>query len=133
MSNDSVEVTEVVKVDLPEPLIYANADEFHVKSTVVYAAGEIAETGGNLYLDKALTKPVYGDKLERLFLAGGLKIAKIDPNSGALLMSIPAQMIVDPSKNTIVRTIGNNYVAHVHPTEDSLPSGPALDVPGQDS
>lgn len=57
---------------MPKNLIYANADEFHVKSTVVYAK----ETGGPLllYWDSEHTKPIYSDELERLYLAGGLKV-----------------------------------------------------------
>lgn len=53
-------------------LIYANADEFHVKSTVVYAK----ETNNTLllYWDSEHTKPIYSDELERLYLAGGLKV-----------------------------------------------------------
>ena len=52
-------------------LVYANADEFHVKSTLVYATGDDVE---ELYYDEEATKQVYADELKRLFFAGGLKI-----------------------------------------------------------
>lgn len=57
---------------MPKNLIYANADEFHVKSTVVYAK----ETDDILllYWDSECTKPIYSGELERLYLAGGLKV-----------------------------------------------------------
>ena len=127
MPNDSVEVTEVVNVALPEPLIYANADEFHVKSTVVYVSETVADTGGNLYLDKALTKPVYTDKLERLFLAGGLKIAANDPQ-GNLLVFSPTTLNIYAEGVGGVSGAGGSFYAHVRSTKDSLPSGPALDT-----
>ena len=128
MPGDSV-VAEVVKVDLPEPLIYANADEFHVKSTVLYVSNGMAETGGNLYFDKALTKPVYNDKLERLFLAGGLKIA-LNNHNGNLIVWSPTTLEVNADGLSHVSGGSSfEFYPHTRPAEDSLPSSPATDGP----
>jgi len=108
---------EVVKPDLPESLIYANADEFHVKSTVLYASGD-----GILYLDKEYTKPVYSDKLERLFLAGGLKIAGKSKLDGVIFICSPNTLTFHPERGATVVAGGMDWIVPVRPTSDSSDS-----------
>ena len=103
-------------------LIYANADEFHVKSTLVY------ENGGTLYWDSERTKLIYSDELERLFLAGGMKVVKYASNGELKAIFIPDSYSPGIGEVPSGVTVGESgFHSTIRPTEDSLPSSPAED------
>lgn len=110
-------------------LIYANADEFHVKSTLVYTVGSDDRV---LYWDPEFTKPVYSDELERLFLAGGMKIMRYK-SIGSNLNAILSANVYTPGSDDIPSkvSVGEvDYHSTLRPIEDSLPSAPVVEEEG---
>lgn len=94
-------------------LIYANADEFHVKSTIVYAK---ASKGNKLvlYWDSECTKPIYSDELKRLYLAGGLKIYYSIPDTEFTAFLSPAAFFEYEVENAVMCVTSADAVLHFY-------------------